>query len=112
MPGYTHMQRAQAVTLGHHLLAHAETLLRDAARFRQAYESAGDMPLGSGALAATTLAPRRGGGARAVGLTRVTGENIDARSHPRLWAGPPASVAAVWDPPSPAGGDTPLWGSA
>src|SRR2546430_9218576 len=81
MPGYTHMQRAQAVTLGHHLLAHAETLLRDAARLRQAYESAGDMPLGSGALAATTLPLRRGGGAPQPGFTRLTEDSIDAVFH-------------------------------
>ena len=59
MPGYTHLQRAQPVTVGHHLLAHAEPLLRDAMRFRQAYDSAGDMPLGSGALAGTTLPLQR-----------------------------------------------------
>ncbi len=80
MPGYTHLQRAQAVTLGHHLLAHAEPLLRDAARFRQAYESAGAMPLGSGALAATTLPLRRDVVARELGFTRLTENSIDAVS--------------------------------
>jgi len=39
MPGYTHLQRAQPVTAGHHLLAHAEPLLRDAVRLRHAYEA-------------------------------------------------------------------------
>ena len=61
MPGYTHLQRAQPVTVGYHLLAHAEPLLRDAARFRRAFDSASVMPLGAAALAGTTLPlPRRG----------------------------------------------------
>ena len=80
MPGYTHLQRAQPVTLGHHLLAHAEPLLRDAARFRQAYASSGEMPLGSGALAATTLPLRRDVVARELGFTRLTENSIDAVS--------------------------------
>ena len=78
MPGYTHLQRAQPVTLGHHLLAHAEPLLRDAARFGHAYESADEMPLGSGALAATTLPLRRERVARELGFARLTENSIDA----------------------------------
>src|SRR4029078_13297317 len=39
MPGYTHLQRAQPVTVGHHLLAHAAPLLRDAARFQRAVQA-------------------------------------------------------------------------
>jgi argininosuccinate lyase len=78
MPGYTHLQRAQPVTVGHHLLAHAEPLLRDAVRVRQAYDSAGDMPLGSGALAGTTLPLQREAVARELGLERMTANSIDA----------------------------------
>ena len=78
MPGYTHLQRAQPVTLGHHLLAHAEPLLRDAARFGHAYESADAMPLGSGALAATTLPLQRERVARELGFARLTENSIDA----------------------------------
>ena len=55
MPGYTHLQRAQPVTLGHHLLAWAEMLERDRARFAFAAQQAAPSPLGAGALAATTL---------------------------------------------------------
>ena len=55
MPGYTHLQRAQAVTVGHHLHAWAEMLERDRARFRFAAEQAGPSPLGAGALAGSTL---------------------------------------------------------
>jgi argininosuccinate lyase len=56
LPGYTHMQRAQPVTLGHHLLAWVEMLERDLVRFSAAAASSGPSPLGAGALAGSTLA--------------------------------------------------------
>ena len=55
MPGYTHLQRGQPVTLGHHLLAWVEMLDRDRTRFTAAGEAASTSPLGSGALAGSTL---------------------------------------------------------
>jgi len=55
MPGYTHLQRGQPITLGHHLLAWVEMLERDRTRFTAAHEAAAQSPLGSGALAGTTL---------------------------------------------------------
>jgi argininosuccinate lyase len=55
MPGYTHLQRAQPVTLGHHLLAWVEMLERDRARFATAALAAAASPLGAGALAGSTL---------------------------------------------------------
>jgi argininosuccinate lyase len=55
MPGYTHLQRAQPVTLGHHLLAWVEMLERDRARFAFARAQAEPSPLGAGALAGSTL---------------------------------------------------------
>ena len=55
MPGYTHLQRAQPVTLGHHLLAWSEMLERDRARFVFAAAQAAPSPLGAGALAGSTL---------------------------------------------------------
>ena len=55
MPGYTHLQRAQPVTVGHHLLAWVEMLERDRARFAFAAAQAAPSPLGSGALAGSTL---------------------------------------------------------
>ena len=55
MPGYTHLQRAQPVTVGHHLLAWVEMLERDRLRFRFAREQAAPSPLGAGALAGSTL---------------------------------------------------------
>jgi argininosuccinate lyase len=56
IPGYTHLQRAQPVTLGHHLLAWVEMLERDLARFAHARAAAEPSPLGAGALAGSTLA--------------------------------------------------------
>jgi argininosuccinate lyase len=55
MPGYTHLQRAQPVTFGHHLLAWVEMLLRDLERLRFAQEQAAAVPLGAGALAGSSL---------------------------------------------------------
>jgi argininosuccinate lyase len=80
MPGYTHLQRAQPVTVGHHLLAHAEPLLRDAGRFRHAYDAAGEMPLGSGALAGSTLPLDRRVVAKELGLESLTENSMDAVS--------------------------------
>jgi len=78
MPGYTHLQRAQPVTVGHHLLAHAEPLLRDAERARNAYSAADEMPLGSGALAGSTLPIMREVVAKELGFERLTANSMDA----------------------------------
>jgi argininosuccinate lyase len=78
MPGYTHLQRAQPVTVGHHLLAHAHPLLRDSGRVMNAYESTREMPLGSGALAGTTLPLQRMAVAEALGFARLTRNSMDA----------------------------------
>ena len=80
MPGYTHLQRAQVVTVGHHLLAHAEPLLRDMDRFAAAYDAAEKMPLGSGALAGSTLPLARQVMARELGLPTLTENSMDAVS--------------------------------
>ena len=80
MPGYTHLQRAQPVTVGHHLLVFCEQLLRDADRTQHAYEAADEMPLGAGALAGSTLNQPREVAARALGFRRLTRNSIDAVS--------------------------------
>src|SRR6202007_2677239 len=80
IPGYTHLQRAQPVTLAHHLLAYVEMLSRDRERFEQAAARTSVMPLGAGALAATTLALDRRMVARALGFKSVTANSIDAVS--------------------------------
>jgi argininosuccinate lyase len=78
MPGYTHLQRAQPVTAGHVLLAHAEPLLRDGIRVKAAHDAAGEMPLGSAALAGSTLPIDRTAVAGALGFRRLTLNSIDA----------------------------------
>jgi argininosuccinate lyase len=80
LPGYTHMQRAQAVTLGHHLLAYAEMLGRDRGRLLDAARRAGESPLGSGALAATGLPIDRQATARELGFAGPTHNSLDAVS--------------------------------
>lgn len=78
MPGYTHLQRAQPITVGWHLLAHAEPLLRDAARVRHAYAFADQLPLGSGALAGSTLPLQRQRVADELGFSGLTPNTVDA----------------------------------
>ncbi len=80
MPGYTHLQRAQPVSLAHHLLAYVEMLTRDSERFAQALARTDVMPLGAGALAATTLPIDRAMVARELGFPRITANSIDAVS--------------------------------
>ncbi len=80
MPGYTHLQRAQPVTLAHHLLAYVEMLARDRERFEQAAARTAVMPLGAGAMAASTLALDRRMVARALSFKSVTANSIDAVS--------------------------------
>ena len=55
MPGYTHLQRAQPITLGHHMMAYFQMFTRDMQRMKEVYAHADVMPLGSGALAGTTF---------------------------------------------------------
>jgi argininosuccinate lyase len=80
MPGYTHMQRAQAVTLAHHLCAWAQMLRRDWERLRDSLTRIDFSPLGSGALAATTLPLKRAAVADALGFAGVTQNSLDAVS--------------------------------
>jgi argininosuccinate lyase len=81
MPGYTHLQRAQPVYLGHHLLAHFWMLARDARRFALAREGAGELPLGSGALAGLNWELDRDTVARELGFDSVSANSIDAVSN-------------------------------
>jgi argininosuccinate lyase len=80
LPGYTHLQRAQPVSLAHHLLAHVEALGRDRDRLADVRRRAAVSPLGSGALAGTTLPLDREAAARALGLEGVTQNSLDAVS--------------------------------
>jgi argininosuccinate lyase len=80
LPGYTHLQRAQVVTLGHHLMAYAEMLGRDRGRFLDAARRADESPLGAGALAATSLPIDRKRTAVALGFTVPTRNSLDSVS--------------------------------
>ncbi len=77
-PGYTHLQRAQPIRLAHHFLAYDAMLSRDRARLVDAAGRAGESPLGSGALAATTLPIDRQRTAASLGFTGVTHNSLDA----------------------------------
>jgi argininosuccinate lyase len=77
IPGYTHLQRAQPVYLAHHLLAYVEMLARDAERLRQCHARLNVCPLGSGALAGSTLPLDRELVAKLLGFT-------DERGRPRV----------------------------
>jgi argininosuccinate lyase len=78
MPGYTHLQRAQPVTLAHHLLAYAEMLARDRERMAQALARTDVMPLGAGALAGTTLKIDRRMVARELKFRAIAKNSMDA----------------------------------
>jgi argininosuccinate lyase len=80
MPGYTHLQRAQPVTVGFHLAAHGFALGRDVVRFERAAEAADESALGAGALAGTTLPIDPSIAATELGFTRVFQNAMDAVS--------------------------------
>ncbi len=81
MPGYTHLQRAQPVYLGHHLLAWFWMLRRDADRFAAVLAAAGEMPLGSGALAGVNWELDRHAVAAELGFRTVSPNSLDAVSN-------------------------------
>ncbi|MFA5257978.1 MAG: argininosuccinate lyase, partial [Opitutales bacterium] len=84
IPGYTHLQRAQPVSAAHHLLAYVEMFARDRVRFLQVADQANVCPLGSGAIAGSTLPIDREFVALELGFTdaqgkpRITGNSMDA----------------------------------
>jgi len=80
MAGYTHLQKAQPVTLGFHLMAYFQMFKRDVKRFRLAYDEADVMPLGSGALAGATYPLNRERVAELLGFSDVTDNAMDGVS--------------------------------
>jgi argininosuccinate lyase len=80
MPGFTHLQTAQPVTLGHHLMAYYEMLRRDRSRLADARVRINECPLGSAALAGTGFPIDRDMTARALGFDRPTANSLDAVS--------------------------------
>jgi len=80
MPGFTHLQTAQPVTLGHHLLAYVEMLARDRGRLADCRRRLNECPLGSAALAGTSFPINRDETAAALGFDRPTANSLDAVS--------------------------------
>ena len=80
MPGFTHLQTAQPVTLGHHLLAYFEMLMRDRSRFADALVRMDECPLGSAALAGTGFDLDRDMTAETLGFAQPTRNSLDAVS--------------------------------
>src|SRR5689334_22494767 len=80
MPGFTHLQSAQPVTFGHHLLAYVEMAARDRGRFSDAQARMNDMPLGAAALAGTSFPIDRDMTAKALGFARPMANSLDAVS--------------------------------
>src|SRR6476469_9710941 len=80
MPGFTHLQTAQPVTFGHHLLAYVEMLARDRGRFADARKRLNQSPLGAAALAGTSFPIDRQATAKELGFARPTANSLDAVS--------------------------------
>lgn len=80
MPGFTHLQTAQPVTFGHHLLAYVEMLGRDRGRFKDARARLNECPLGAAALAGTSFPIDRFATASALGFDRPTANSLDSVS--------------------------------
>src|SRR5260370_5851009 len=80
MPGFTHLQTAQPVTFGHHLLAYVEMAARDRGRFVDARKRLNESPLGAAALAGTSFPIDRDDTAKALGLDRPMANSLDAVS--------------------------------
>lgn len=94
MPGYTHLQRAQPITLGHHLMAYFQMFQRDADRLHDCYRRTDLMPLGSGALAGTTFPLDRSFVAAELGFAGITQNSLDGVSD-RDFAIEFSAVAAI-----------------
>ena len=80
MPGFTHLQSAQPVTFGHHLLAYVEMIARDRGRFADARRRLNECPLGAAALAGTSFPIDRAMTAQALGFARPTANSLDSVS--------------------------------
>ena len=78
MPGFTHLQTAQPVTFGHHLLAYVEMAARDRGRFADARERLNESPLGAAALAGTSFPIDRAMTAKSLGFARPMANSLDA----------------------------------
>jgi len=109
MPGYTHLQRAQPVYLGHHLLAYVWMFLRDRRRFAAVIEACGVLPLGAGALAGVNFATDREMVAQELGFTSVSPNSLDAVSNRDFALDYLAAAATVATHLSRLGAEIVLW---
>ena len=118
IPGYTHLQRAQPVSMAHHLLAYVEMFARDRGRLASVYEAANVCPLGSGAIAGTTLPIDRAfvavelGFVDAAGEPRLSGNSMDAVSDRDTFVDFASACATVGLHLSRLAEDFILWNSA
>lgn len=118
IPGYTHLQRAQPVSMAHHLLAYVEMLARDRERLGQVWEQANVCPLGSGAIAGTTLPIDREFVARELGFVdaggrpRITWNSMDAVSDRDVFFDFASACATIGVHLSRFSEDMILWGSS
>jgi argininosuccinate lyase len=94
MPGFTHLQSAQPVTFGHHLLAYVEMIGRDRGRFMDARKRLNESPLGAAALAGTSFPIDREQTAKALGFARPTANSLDSVSD-RDFVLEPLAAAAI-----------------
>ena len=111
MPGYTHLQRAQPVYLGHHLLAYAWMFLRDRGRFEAVTRACGVLPLGAGALAGVNFATDRARVAKELGFESVAANSIDAVSNRDFALDYLAAAATAATHLSRLGAELVLWSS-
>ena len=111
MPGYTHLQRAQPVYLGHHLLAYAWMFLRDRGRFEAVTNACGVLPLGAGALAGVNFATDRARVAAELGFDSVAPNSIDAVSNRDFALDYLAAAATAATHLSRLGAELVLWSS-
>lgn len=112
IPGYTHLQRAQPVPAAHHLLAYVEMLGRDAGRVGDCAARMGECPLGSGALAGSTIVLDREAIARELGFEGVTRNSMDAVSDRDFACEMLAALAILGMHLSRLGEDVVLWASS
>jgi len=112
LPGYTHGQRAQVITVGHHLLAYVEMLQRDVERLRDARSRCDELPLGSGALAGSSLPLDRRAVARELGFGSLSANSVDAVSDRDFAVEVTAACALLMTHASRLAEDLILWSTA
>ena len=112
MPGYTHLQRAQPVYLGHHLLAYVWMLARDRERFAAVEAATAKLPLGAGALAGVNFDTDRGRVAAELGFAGVAENSIDAVSNRDFVLDYLAAAATCATHLSRLGAEIVLWSSS